>query len=61
MLYLSCIYIIPPWFGHKINSAKRLFTLQKKAWRLMSFLRRDAHTNYLFKASNILKFHDEVK
>ena len=56
MLYSSRNYIIPPWFGHKINSSKRLFILKKKALRLLFFLIRDAHNSYLFKVSNIISF-----
>ena len=42
------------------NSKETLFTLQKKALRLMSFLRREAHTNPLFKDFNFLKLHDKI-
>ena len=46
--------------AQNFNSTKRLFILQKEALRLMFFLRREAHTNALFKDFNILKFHDKV-
>ena len=42
------------------NSKETLFTLQKKVLRLMSFLRREAHTNPLFKDFNFLKLHDKI-
>ena len=47
------------WAGN-FNSTRRLFILQKKALILMFFLRREAHTNPLFKDFNILKFHDKI-
>ena len=42
------------------NSTKRLFILQKESLRLMFFLRREAHTNPLFKDCNILRFYDKI-
>ena len=38
------------------NSTKRLFILRKKYYVFL----RDAHTNRLFKDSNIVKFHDKT-
>ena len=47
-------------WAQNFNSTKRLFILQKKAIRLMFFLRRKAHTNPLFKDCNIPKFNDKI-
>ena len=54
MYYSSLVW------AQNFNFTKRLFILQKKALRLMFFLRREAHTNPLFKDFNILKFHDKI-
>ena len=41
-------------WAQNIYSTKRLFILQKKALRFMFFLKREVHTNPLFKDFNIL-------
>ena len=46
--------------AQNFNSKGTLFTLQKKALGLMSFLRREAHANPLFKDFNFLKLHDKT-
>ena len=48
-------------WGQNINTINRLFLLQKKAIRTINFKERRAHTNPLFKNSNILKLHDKIK
>ena len=45
---------------HTFNSTKKLFILFKKTLRVKFFLRRDAHTNPLFRDCNILKFHYKI-
>ena len=47
-------------WAQNLDSTKRLFILQKKALRFMFFLRREAHTNPLFKDFNVLKFLDKI-
>ena len=42
------------------SSIKRLYILQKKALRLMYFLKRNAHTGPLFQDSGILKLFDKI-
>ena len=54
MLYLNHTYIILLYFGLRILILQKDFILQKKALRLMFFVRREAHTNPLFKDFNIL-------
>ena len=59
-IFESHLYSSSLVWAQNFNSTKRLFILQKKALRLMFFLRREAHTNPLFKDFNILKFHDKI-
>ena len=59
-MFKSDLYPSSLFRGQNVNSTKRLFILQKQALRLMFFLRRDAHTNHLFKDCNILKIHDKI-
>ena len=42
-------------WGQKINSSHRLFLIQKKAIRIMSFEHRISHTSPLFNKLNIVK------
>ena len=58
MLYSNHIYILLLQFGHIILiRQKDCLSYNKKALRLMFFLRKEVHTNSLFKDFNILKFH----
>ena len=59
-IFESHLYSSSLVWVQNFDSTKRLFILQKKALRLMFFLRREAHTNPLFKDFNILKFHDKI-
>ena len=49
-------------WAQDVNSIKikRLFTLQKKAIRLINFVDRFAHTNNLFAYSKVIKFTDRI-
>ena len=47
-------------WAQNVNCTHRLFLLQKKALRIINFADRFSHTNPLFKASDIIKFHDKV-
>jgi len=51
------LYGVLLW-GHK---SKIVFKLQKRAIRIISKVKYNAHTEPLFKKFNILKFHDTVK
>ena len=59
-IFESHLHYSSLFWAQNFNSTKRLFILQKKALRLMFFLRREAHTNPLFKDLNILKFDDKI-
>ena len=49
------------WFQH-FNTVNKVFILQKKALRIVSFqLPRDCHSSLLFKKHNLLKFEDKVQ
>ena len=47
-------------WGQNVDSSNRLFLLQKKAIRTLSFADRLAHTNPLFSSANILKFYNKI-
>ena len=59
-IFKSHLYSSSSVQAQNFNSTKGLSILQKEALRLMFFLRREAHTNAIFKDFNILKFHDKV-
>ena len=59
-IFESRLYSSSLVWVQNFNSTKRLFILQKKALRLMFFLRREAHTKPLFQYFNILKLHDKI-
>ena len=59
-IFESHVYSSSLVWAQNFNSTKRLFILQKKALSLIFFLRREAHTNPLFKDFNILKVHDKI-
>ena len=59
-LFESHLYYSFLVWEQNFKSTKRLFILQKKALRLVFFLRREVHTNTIFKGSNILKSHDKI-
>ena len=59
-IFESHLYSSSLVWAQNFNSTKKLFILQKKALRLMFFLRREAHTNPPCKDFNILKFHDKI-
>ena len=47
-------------WGQNKNSLNRLFLLQKKALRIISFECRNAHSNPLFYKHKIVKLHDKI-
>ena len=47
-------------WGQKTNSLNRLFLLQKKALRIISFGCRNAYSNPLFYRHEIVKLHDKI-
>ena len=47
-------------WSQNVDSSNRLFILQKKAIRTISFAERLSHTSPLFSKSKILKFYDKV-
>ena len=47
-------------WGQYKNSPNRLFLLQKKALRIITFECRDAHSNPLFYRHGIAKLHDRI-
>ena len=59
-IFESHLYYSALFWAQNFNSTKILFILQKKTLRLTFFLRREAHTNPLFKDFNILKFYDKI-
>ena len=60
MLYSNHNYIALLQFGHRILILLKDCLSYKKVLRLTFFLRREAHTNPLFKDFNILKLHDKI-
>ena len=48
-------------WGQNKNSPKRLFLLQKKALRIISFEYKNAHSNRLFYRHEIVKLHSLLK
>ena len=48
-------------WGQNCSSTQRIFTLQKKAIRIISFQNRNSHSSPFFKENMILKFHDKIK
>ena len=60
MLCSNHTFIILSWHGHIILTLQKYCLSHKKGLRIMFFLRRDAHTNPLFKNCNILKYHDKI-
>ena len=58
-IFESHLYSSSLVWAQNLNSTKRLFILQKST-NTYVFLRREAHTNPLFKDCNILKFHDKI-
>ena len=48
-------------WGQNPNATQRIFTMQKKAVRIISFQKMNSHTSTLFKEYNILKFHDKIE
>ena len=47
-------------WGQNSNATQRVFTLQKKAVRIISFQQINSHSSPLFQEYKILKFHDKV-
>ena len=47
-------------WGQNKNSLNRLFLLQKKTLRIISFECRNAHSNLLFYRHKIVKLHDKI-
>ena len=63
LIYLSfihpyLIYGIEAWFAASRNLTDRIFILQKKAIRAISYLPYNAHTSSFFKSMQVLKTND---
>ena len=58
-IFESHLYCSSAVWAQNFNYTKRVFSY-KKGLSIMSFLRREARTNPLFKDFNILKFHDKI-
>ena len=59
IFYCHLSYADSVW-GQKTNSLNRLFLLQKKALRIISFGCRNAYSNPLFYRHEIVKLHDKI-
>ena len=59
-IFESHLYYASLVWAQNSSSIKRLYILQKKALRLMYFLKRNSHTGPLFNDSGILKLFDKI-
>ena len=59
-IFESHLYYSSIVWAQNSSSIKRLYILQKKALRIMYFLKRNSHTGPLFKDSGILKLFDKI-
>ena len=59
-IFESHLYYSSLVWAQNANSIKRLYILQKKALRIMYFLKRSSHTGPLFKESGLLKLFDKI-
>ena len=59
MTFLSHIYLMLDWFGHKVHHWLKNFIYYKKSLREAFFLNRNAQTIPLFKNLKNLKFTEK--